>query len=305
MCLINDTVSQIYKNNMKCNNCPRKCNVNRIDNLGFCGLENKLKIAKACLHFGEEPVISNKNGSGTIFFSGCNLKCVYCQNFNLSHNNFGKEITVKRLAEIFKELENKGANNINLVSPTPYVHFIKEALDIYKPKIPIVYNTSGYETEEVIKSLKGYVDIFLTDLKYMDENLSKQLSCAPDYFEKTSKAIKQMIELCPEVKIKNGIMTHGVIIRHMVLPNCTQESKNVLEYISKNYSGAFVSIMSQYTPYGKVTCDKLLQKYNRKIKPLEYKSVLNYAVKLNLNGFMQELSSANTSEIPKFDLEGV
>ena len=287
---------------MECFNCPRKCGVNRETNLGFCKLNSKLKIAKACLHFGEEPIISGKNGSGTIFFSGCSLKCVFCQNYSLSHQNFGKEIDVKRLVQIFKELEKNGANNINLVTPTLYINLIIEALKLYKPKVPIVYNTSGYENVEQIKALNGFVDIYLTDFKLISENLSQKYLNAKDYFEKTSCAIKEMLTQQPKVVIKNNLMKKGVIIRHLVMPNLTKESIKVLNYISKNYSGFLISLMSQFTPTE--NCKNYIE-INRKLKPLEYKVVLNKAIELNLNGFMQELNSATTKEIPIFNLQGV
>lgn len=287
---------------MECKNCPRQCGVNRSEIRGFCNLNNNLKIAKACLHFGEEPVISGNKGSGTIFFSGCQLKCVFCQNFNLSHNSFGKEISVNRLAEIFKELENKGAHNINLVSPTPYLSQIKEALKIYKPKIPIVYNTSGYESVEQLKQLKDVVDIYLTDLKLKNNQLCSKYLNAKNYFEKTTLAIKEMLKQQPKVIIKNNIMQKGVIIRHLVMPSLVNESLEILEYIKNNYSGAIVSIMSQFTP--NKNCENF-KEINRVLKNIEYKRVLNKAKQLNLDGFMQDLSSASEAFIPNFDLEGV
>ena len=285
-----------------CKNCPRECNVNRNIKKGFCNLTNTIKIAKACLHFGEEPIISGQNGSGTIFFSGCTLKCVFCQNYNLSHKNFGKEITVLRLAEIFKELENNGANNINLVSPTPFVNQIIEALKIYKPKIPIVYNTSGYENVDTIKKLKGFVDIYLTDLKlYSPENSQKYLN-AKNYFEKTTLAIEEMLNQQPKVVLNNGLMKKGVIIRHLVMPNLIEESLNILDYINLNYKGSLLSLMSQFIP--NENCENYIE-INRKLKPLEYKKVLLKAQSLKLNGFMQSLESATKKEIPIFNLEGV
>ena len=218
---------------MICNLCPRKCNVNRDLKSGFCGVSNTLKVARAQLHFWEEPIISGTNGSGTIFFSGCNLKCVYCQNYNISKENFGKDITTKRLAEIFKELENAGAHNINLVTPSHYVKQIVEALNIYKPKIPVVYNTSGYDSVEELKMLEGYVDVYLTDLKYYSSELSQKYSSAKNYFEVCSLAIKEMIRQQPKNVMENGLIKKGVIIRHMVLPNCINDSFKVLEWIKK------------------------------------------------------------------------
>jgi len=288
---------------MKCENCPRMCGVDREKSLGFCGLNDKIKIALASVHYGEEPCISGKNGSGTIFFSGCNLKCVFCQNYNLSHANFGKEISASRLAEIFKELELKGVNNINLVTPTPYVDKIIQALEIYKPQIPICYNTSGYERVEIIEKLKNYVDIYLADLKYYDKNLSKKYSLAEDYFSVSSKAILQMIKNQPQnVFNENGIMKSGVIIRHLVLPSCHEDSFKVLDWIKANVQNPLVSIMSQYTPCNDL---KNYPELNKKINKIEYKLVVNHALELGLDGYMQGFESATKNQIPNFNLDGV
>ena len=288
----------------KCESCPRKCGINRNEKNGFCGVK-KLKVAKVYLHKWEEPPISGTNGSGTIFFSGCNLKCVYCQNSEISFGAVGKEITVERLVEIFKELELKKAHNINLVTPTPHVFEIIEALKIYKPKIPIVYNTSGYESEEIIKLLKDYVDIYLTDLKYYDKKLSKTLSGAENYFEVATKAILQMRKNQPEdVFDANGIMQKGVIIRHLVLPSCTNDSVKILDWIFNNLGdNTIISIMGQYVPCFKANGYDFI---NKKLKPIEYKRVVNYFNLLGFkNGFMQSLDSASDEYIPSFDLEGV
>lgn len=289
---------------MICNLCPRKCNVNRDLKSGFCGVSNTLKVARAQLHFWEEPIISGTNGSGTIFFSGCNLKCVYCQNFNISKENFGKDITTQRLAEIFKELENAGAHNINLVTPSHYVKQIVEALNIYKPKIPVVYNTSGYDSVEELKMLEGYVDVYLTDLKYYSSELSQKYSSAKNYFEMCSLAIKEMIRQQPKNVMENGLIKKGVIIRHMVLPNCIDDSFKVLEWIKNNLGeDVIVSVMGQYTPYFNAS---KFPEINRKLKPVEYKLVINHFNKLGLkNGFMQSLDSADENFIPPFNLEGV
>lgn len=289
---------------MVCNLCPRKCNVNRDLKSGFCGVSNTLKVARAQLHFWEEPIISGTNGSGTIFFSGCNLKCVYCQNYNISKENFGKDITTQRLAEIFKELENAGAYNINLVTPSHYVKQIVEALNIYKPKIPVVYNTSGYDSVEELKMLEGYVDVYLTDLKYYSSELSQKYSSAKNYFEVCSLAIKEMIRQQPKNVMENGLIKKGVIIRHMVLPNCIDDSFKVLEWIKNNLGeDVIVSVMGQYTPYFNAS---KFPEINRKLKPVEYKLVINHFNKLGLkNGFMQSLDSADENFIPPFNLEGV
>jgi putative pyruvate formate lyase activating enzyme len=288
---------------MICNNCPRKCGIDRDNFVGVCGVQNNPKVAKAYLHKWEEPIISAGNGSGTVFFSGCNLKCVYCQNFDISHNAFGKEISTIRLAEIFKELEEKGASNINLVSPSHYVLAIKEALGIYRPNIPIVYNSSGYDSLESLEILKDYIDIYLVDFKYFDENLARKYSNAENYPEVAKSVIKKMREYKPSEIVEDGVMKSGVIIRHMVLPSHIDDSKNVLKWIKENVDNPFISLMGQYTPMYRA---KEFPEINRKLKPLEYKIVEEYMVKLGLtNGYSQELTSADESFTPIFDLDGV
>lgn len=287
---------------MKCNNCPRKCNVDRGSQLGFCQLSNKLRLALASVHYGEEPEISGTKGSGTIFFSGCNLRCVYCQNYDISHDNFGANVSVKRLAEIFKELELKGVHNINLVTPTPYADKIIHALKIYRPKIPIVYNSSGYESVETIKKLRKYIDIYLVDLKYFSSELSQKYSNCNNYFNIATSAILEMKKNQPKNIIRNGLLKKGVIIRHLVLPGHTDDSIKILDWIHTNCPDTTVSIMGQFTPYYK--CQDYPE-INRKLRPIEYKRVVKYAHNLGLNGYMQELSSATTEEIPKFNLQGI
>ena len=281
-----------------CNSCPRKCNIDRSNSVGFCGQSEKLKVALYQLHFYEEPCISGTKGSGTIFFSGCNLKCMFCQNYQISQQNKGKEISVRQLVNIFKKLEKMGAHNINLVTPSHYVDKIIEALDIYKPNIPIIYNTSGYDSVENIQKLKDYVDIYLTDFKYFSSELAGYLSRAKDYPDVAKKAIHQMRLNCPEDKFdKNSMMQKGIIIRHMVLPDQTVDSINILQYIKQNYPQTIISLMSQYTP-----CYKALEdnKYNRKLKKLEYTRVVMYARKLQLNGYIQDMQSADLKYTPKF-----
>lgn len=287
---------------MKCNNCPRRCNVDRRYHRGFCQLPNKIRLALASIHRGEEPEISGTNGSGTIFFSGCNLRCVYCQNYDISNENFGTNVSVKRLSEIFKELEAKGVHNINLVTPTPYADKIIQALKIYRPQIPIVYNTSGYESVEIIKKLRKYVDIYLTDLKYCSPELSEKYSHCRDYFDITTQAITEMRKNQPKNIMHNGLLKKGVIIRHLVLPGCTNDSIKILDWIHKNCPDTTISIMGQFTPYYKC---KNYPEINRKLKPIEYKRVINYASNLGLDGYIQDLSSATTEEIPKFNLQGI
>jgi putative pyruvate formate lyase activating enzyme len=288
---------------MICNNCPRKCNIDRYRLTGFCGVGEMPRVAKAYLHKWEEPIICGNKGSGTVFFSGCNLRCVYCQNYKISHENYGKYITYERLAEIFKELESAGASNINLVSPTHYIHAIKKALDIYRPNIPIVYNSSGYDDLDTLQMLKDYIDIYLVDFKYFDSSLAKKYSNAENYPDVVKRVIKRMREYQPREIIEGGVLKKGVIIRHMVIPSHVVDSKNILKWIKDNISNPFVSLMGQYTPMYRAN---EFPEINRKLKPLEYKIVQQYMVELGLiNGYAQELSSADECYTPKFDCEGV
>lgn len=282
---------------MNCNLCPRKCNIDRSKKVGFCQQSDQLKVALYSLHAYEEPCISGKNGSGTIFFSGCNLRCNYCQNYEISHLGKGEVITVSRLVEMFKELEQMGAHNINLVTPTHFIEQIVEALKTYTPKIPIVYNSSGYEDVVSLEKLKEYIDIYLVDLKYADNGLAQRLSSASDYFEVATKAILKMRENQPQDVFENGLMKKGVIIRHLVLPNNTQNSIDCLKWIVDNLPTTKISLMSQYTP-----CYKALEskEINRPLKPIEYSRVLMFARKNNLDGYMQGSGSVGMSYTPKF-----
>ena len=288
----------------KCNLCPNNCSVNRFSSVGRCKIGANITVAKAYLHTWEEPVISGKNGSGTIFFSGCSLGCVFCQNYKISSDNFGKEITPSRLADIFKSLEEKGAENINLVTPTPHVYGIIDALNIYRPNIPIVYNSSGYESVETLKLLDGYVDVYLPDFKYYDNDLAYKFSNVRNYREITVNAIDEMLRQTGKPKIENGLIKKGVIIRHLVLPSHTSDSIKVMDEILARYSSnVLVSLMGQYTP---VRHNDKYAELNRKVTPLEYKRVLRYMQNVGLtNGFCQELDSSATMYIPSFDLEGV
>ena len=280
---------------MDCKLCPRQCCVDRNKNKGFCGEKNTLKIANYSLHQWEEPCISYKKGSGAIFFSGCSLKCVYCQNYEISSLDVGQEISVNQLAEIFKELDLT-ADNINLVNSTHFSSLIIDALKIYKPKAPVIYNTHGYELEEEIVKLANYVDIFLTDLKYFSSEISLKYSKVNNYFDVAKKEKKKMIELKPN-KFKNGQMLQGVIVRHLVLPTLTNDSKKILDYIAKEHKDVILSLMAQYTPLGEAVN---FPEINRTLLQEEYDEVVNYAINLNLDGYMQELSSANDCFIPKF-----
>jgi len=289
---------------MKCNICPRHCNINRENAKGFCGMPSALRVALADLFFYEEPVVSGKNGSGTIFFSGCNMHCVFCQNNKISAGGFGKEISTLRLAHIMDELYERGAHNINLVSPTQYSDKIIEALDIYKPPIPIIYNTNGYETIETLQKLAPYIDVYLTDLKYVSADLSTAYSATPDYFAVAQKAVLEMVNQQPDVVIKDELIERGVIVRHLVLPDCTDDSLAVTDWIKRNLGDkVLVSIMGQYVPCNNLERFPNLQ---RALKPIEYKLLINHLIKINLtNGFVQELDSSNRIFIPNFNLQNV
>ncbi len=261
------------------------------------------KVARADLHFWEEPSISGTKGSGTVFFSGCTLDCAFCQNYDISHKGEGKIISYERLAEIFKELEQKGAHNINLVTPSHFVSAIIKALNIYRPKIPIVYNSGGYERAETIKALKDYVDIYLMDLKYLSNVRAMLYSGAENYPECVREAIKECYSQQPLCVFENGIMQKGVIIRHLLLPQGTNEAIKVFDFVKKNTPNAYFSIMSQYTPYGKALD---MPKINRRVTEREYQKVLNYITDADFsNVYIQERSSSSEKFIPPFDLVGV
>ena len=324
-----DFLSTSYNN---CMLCPRQCHVDRTASKGYCQCGSSIKIARAALHQWEEPCISGTLGSGTVFFSGCTLRCCFCQNSKISQHHFGTEITPQQLADIFLTLQSQGAHNINLVTATQYLPSILKALDLSKHKlhIPIVYNCGGYEGIETVLLLKDYVDIWLPDLKYMDPELSMRYSQAPDYFEKASEAILKMVEisktplfvplasalnntsLFQSDQILTGIpeqpeqylMLHGVIIRHLVLPGAKKDSIHLLEWIQKNLpKGQYlISLMSQYTPYH---VDSLHPELNRRITSYEYQQVVDTALSLGLqDGFMQKKSSAKEEYTPPFNLEG-
>lgn len=283
-----------------CNICPRNCNVNRLNKLGFCKAGKNPRVSKVMLHYFEEPPISGTNGSGAIFFSSCTLKCIYCQNYEISTECEGKEISVETLVSLFKQLEKSGANNINLVTPTHYTNQIIEALDKYKPNIPIVWNTSGYEKPETIEKLKNYVDIYLTDLKYYSSEISTKLSYAPNYFDTCSKAILEMRKNQPEDIFENDLMKKGIIIRHLCLPTLTKDSEMLIDWIYENLdNNTCLSLMSQYVPMAKA---KEMESINRKIKPIEYKILVNRLKKLGFkNVFLQDISSASSDYTPNFN----
>mgnify|MGYP003813396979 CR=1 FL=1 len=292
-----------------CTLCPRNCHVDRTNGKkGYCRATDELVVARAALHMWEEPCISGEEGSGTVFFSGCAMGCVYCQNHNIAKSLAGKKITIERLSDIFLELEAQGANNINLVTPSHYVPQIIEALDKAKNKglhLPIVYNTSGYEKKETIKLLEGYVDIYLPDFKYWDAEIAKRYSNCPDYMQYASKALDEMVRQAGEpVFDECGRMKKGVIVRHLTLPGYLEDSKRIIAYLYKTYGDKiYISIMNQYTPLPHV------EKYpeiNRTITDREYDELVDYAIRLGIeNGFIQEGETASESFIPEFNEEGV
>ncbi len=287
---------------MICSICSRHCNVDRSVNLGFCQSPDNFRVARAALHFWEEPCISGKEGSGTVFFSGCNLKCVFCQNNEISAENKGVEISDDKLISIFENLISQGANNINLVNPTHYAKRLAKVLRRWKSPVPIVYNSSGYEEVETLKALDGLIDIYLPDLKYIRAEKAMRYSKAADYFEKASAALLEMRRQV-EDKFDGDIMKSGMIIRHLILPQNTNSSIAVLDFIKSNFPNTFVSLMAQYTPCGDLS---EFPEINRKITKREYEKVVNYAFDNSFDKlFIQELSSADKSFIPKFDFTGV
>lgn len=288
----------------ECTLCPFKCKVNRNKNeLGRCRAGNKIKIGLYSLHYDEEPCISGKSGSGTVFFSNCNLKCEFCQNYKISCESKGEEISIEKLSEIFLEQQNNGANNINLVTAVPYIPHILEAIKKAKEKglnIPILYNTSGYENIETLKMLEGYIDIYLPDFKYYDNDLAMRLSKVKDYREKAEAAILEMKRQVGEnIYDPNGIMRKGLIIRHLVLPNNIQNSKDILKWIKENLGEeTTISLMAQYFPTYKALENKEI---NRKLTKEEYEEIENYLYELNLkNGYIQDLEDEEEKYVPKF-----
>lgn len=282
-----------------CYLCPNACGVDRNTYKGGCGADNQIKISKYSFHHYEEPLISGKNGSGTVFFTGCSLRCVFCQNYELSRCMRGKAVTENELADIFKFLEYNGAENINLVTPSHYTKQIVKALKIYRPSIPIVYNTHSYETVENLKIIDPYVDIYLPDLKFISPVISKRYTSKEDYFLHAEKAIKFMLESKKAV-IENGLIKSGVIIRHLILPLCTGDSKRVIDWFEKNQkNGCYLSLMAQFTPLIK---SETFPELNRKITSKEYKAVVDYALSFNLeNVFIQQKSSADEKFILTWD----
>ena len=291
----------------KCEICPRKCKVNRYEKKGYCRCDDKVRIALVSKHYFEEPCISGRNGSGTIFFSNCNLNCVFCQNHDISHGGKGIDVTIERLAEIMLEQQERGANNINLVTPTMYVEQIIKAIDIAKKNglnIPIVYNTNGYEEVETIKKLNGYIDIYLPDFKYFTNELAIKYSKAPNYFEKVTSALIEMQSQFDEYVFDGEIMKKGMIVRHLVLPNHIQNSKNVLKWIKDNLrKDIYVSVMAQYFPTYKAIGDELI---GRKLSFSEYRKIEQYFYSLDIeNGYIRDLGKHEEEFVPDFNMNNV
>lgn len=287
---------------MICNLCPRKCNACRTEHQGngFCGAGTLPVVARVAPHFGEEPCISGTKGSGTVFFSGCTLKCVYCQNYEISDGHKGRAVTPKELADCYKRLEQQGVHNINLVTADHYVNAVAESLDIYKPSVPVVYNCSGYTSPKTLSILDGLVDIYLPDFKYSDDALAIKYSSAPNYVNTASAAIKEMIfQVGTPVIDDDGMMKKGVIVRHLILPSHTKNSLGVLDIIKRSYDKqVLVSLMCQYVPVNKAHD---FPKINRTITRREYEKVKSELYALGLDGFTQDLTSASTDFIPDWD----
>jgi len=320
--------NKVFDSIRECRLCPRNCGIDRTTgHTGYCKQTNTIRAARAALHYWEEPILSGSNGSGAVFFSGCNLKCIFCQNHNIAIGECGKEISVDRLSSIFLELQDKGAHNINLVTGAPYISHITEALVSAKSNglnIPIIYNSSGYESVTALKMLDGLIDIYLPDMKYYSSELSSKYSNAPDYFDRAADAISEMVRQVGEPIIEpaetstepnnkkatdyNGdplmLMKKGVIVRHLLLPGQTKDSKKILRYLYETYGPKiYISIMNQYTPLPQVAN---IPELNRRVSNEEYDRVVNFALRLGIeNAFIQDGETAKESFIPAFDYEGI
>ena len=292
---------------MICNLCPRKCGAVRTAHSGngFCKMGELPVVARVAPHYGEEPCISGTKGSGTVFFSGCTMRCVYCQNYEISNEDGGRTITPERLAECYKELEDKGVHNINLVTADHFAHAVVKSLEIYKPRIPIVYNCSGYTSPKTLIMLDGLVDIYLPDFKYADDFLAVKYSSAPNYVNTAVAAIHEMtFQVGLPQFDDDGIMKKGVIVRHLILPAHTKNSLEVLDIVKRRFGDqVLLSLMCQYIPMGKVN-DREFSRINRKITRREYDKVKLEMMRLGIDGFTQELSSADESYVPEWDFEG-
>ena len=291
-------------NSYLCSDCPRGCGVERGANGGgFCGMGADPVIARAAPHYDEEPVISGTRGSGAIFFSGCALRCRFCQNWPISHGNFGERVSVERLCGIYAELIGQGVHNINLVNPTHFARAILESLEAPLP-VPVVWNSGGYEKVDTLRQFEGKVQVYLPDLKYIRPDSARKYSAARDYFDFAGPALKEMLRQTGPVELDgDGIIRRGTIVRHLILPGCAEESMEILDWIAENLPGAWVSLMAQYLPFGKV---EGLDQLDRRLMPEEYEAVVDHLLALGLeDGFVQELSSSDEKYIPSFDLTGV
>ncbi len=291
-------------NALNCTACPRRCGADRETARGFCGAPAVFKAARAAKHFWEEPCISGTNGSGTVFFSGCSLRCVYCQNRSISHDGFGKELTDAQLLRVFDRLIEAGAHNLNLVNPTHYAERLAPLLRSYHSPVPVVYNSSGYERVETLQALEGLVDVYLPDLKYCTAEVARRYSGAEDYFPVAAAAIKEMKRQQPHDEFQNGLLQKGVIIRHLILPKNTNRSLEILRFIADTFgTETMVSLMAQYTPCGDLSAFPELQ---RRITAREYEKVVDALEALGFeNAYVQERSSAGEGFIPAFDLTGL
>ena len=291
-----------------CSLCLHNCKINRLNGeLGFCKASDKVKLARASLHYYEEPIISGVNGSGCVFFSHCNLKCVFCQNYNISQEGFGEYVSINRLSNIFLELQDKGANNINLVTPTHYVPQIKEALDIAKNKgltLPILYNTNGYDSISTIKSLNGYIDVYLRDFKYFDDKYATKYSSASNYCDNIIVLLKEMVSQTGKSIVKDNLIKKGVIVRHLMLPGLLFDSKKIIDKVYSLFQDdIYLSIMNQYTPMFNA---KNFPEINKPLNSKHYSSLIDYCIGLGINkAFIQDEGTNSIDYIPSFDLTGV
>ncbi len=287
-----------------CTLCPRQCKVDRAVNAGYCGVGKKVKVARAAKHMWEEPCISGTNGSGTVFFTGCTLGCVFCQNREISREGFGKELTERQLADVFSRLENQAVHNLNLVTPCHFTPQILEGLSIAKPSVPVVMNTGGYERRETLSLWAGAVDVYLPDLKYFSPELSAKYSAAADYFQVASQAILEMHRQQPTLIWEGDLLKKGLIIRHLVLPGCWRDSLELLDFLDQNLpkDSFLLSLMSQYTPMANA---KAFPELGRRVTSYEYRKVTDRAYELGFHGFSQDRRSAKQEYTPPFDLEGV
>lgn len=298
-----------------CTLCPRMCGADRAVKRGYCGMGEEITAARAMLHFWEEPCISGTGGAGAVFFSGCVLGCAYCQNYGISAEGFGKEISRERLADIFLELQARGAECVELVNPTHFAPQIAQSLISAKRRgleLPIVYNSGGYERVETLKSLEGLINVYLPDVKYFDDETARRLSSAPRYFDTAVSAVEEMQRQTGKPvfgKARDGVsplLLRGTLVRHLVLPGGYKDSVEIVKRLGKRFGdGILFSLMSQYTPFGRVLTDPALSKLNRRITTFEYNKVLDAVIDAGLKGYMQERSSAEEEYTPVFDLSGL